>query len=273
LAVDEAEVDASTVPEVLDADETRSDIMTVQESKPATRSRRKPAVPKRRGSSASESSTTSISVSIATNKKPRNTETTQVFQQEENREANADASPPQRSGEKGDPLPATTEKERSHEKPMELSAPPELTMPPDEPMELESTSEESKRADEEPTELVGETKDIVSIVAKEHPSPRPAQPSAELGATGGSQGARLVGDAAKKASTPSLAIDSSIVIDVTVQSLADSKPPVLPEPPEPLPERNTPPPPASRSADPPVPNATKPPREEEKEEGELSEDG
>lgn len=292
MAVDNADVDASVAPDVPEADEPRVDTVETQEQKPTTRSRRKPAAPKRRGSSASETTTTSLSVSIATNTKPRSATAPQTEQLEPDKDGDVPMAPSEQPEEKEAVPSSRTEKEGSldQEKPMELSTPPGPATPSDEAMDLESKSGGSREPDKAPTDFVIETKDITSGGAQEHPSPTPPQPTAEAVSTESRKSVPPVADAVDKAVVSPLANDSNKATDAAAQSVSDSKalvsePFILPSKPaessvpEPsvLPSKSSPIPPPPPTppprAEPPPSKVAKPPREEEKEEGELSEDG
>lgn len=281
---DDVDMDASAAADVPDGDEARSDVMDVQEQKPTMRSRRRPQIPKRRGSSASETTATSASVSIAINaRKPRSGPSPPKFDDE--KEADVEmpivqpAVPPDQEPQEQEPQPSAPRNDKSgsdtSEKPMELSTPPEPVEDPQ--MDVDNNTQDVSVPDEAPKKSVSEPADgepsaaIIDLGPKKPPLPPPDEPSALAEPHGVPTSVR---DATISSTAPA-STESTKDTCTPTQAPADSKPP--PSPAVPLETQTQPaeritPPSAPRQAEKPVMKPPEPAPDDEKEEGELSED-
>ena len=273
VAADDPELDTPAMPDVQDVDEARSELLDVPELKPSTRSRRNVPRLKRRGSSASDTTTTSISISIAANARKPRLPLVPGPEEEKDPDVNMSPAPPSKEPDEEPPAASPKEVERQ-EKPMDISPPPARASPPDVSMEIEQAKEPVAA----PKDTVEENsaKSAVaesSTAAEDVGDPKPADiPTAP----GGNDEPHIVVNK-PEADGVSKPIDSAKDVPTVAfptPAPVDTKP--VSPPPEPRPAPPEPkaiPPPSHPVVKAP---AAKPPqtsRVEEKEEGELSEDG
>ncbi|EKM54044.1 uncharacterized protein PHACADRAFT_257635 [Phanerochaete carnosa HHB-10118-sp] len=163
------------------------------------------------------------------------------------------------------------------ERPMELSTPPETAE--DVPMNVEKGAQNVSAPDETPTTFVSRTTDGGQNGAMDGSSPKGAPQllaDESNGALIKSHGAPSQVKDDTMAGTAIDPAESSKNARAPTHAPADSKPPpssVSPPETEKLPEENEPPQPASSPAENPGVRPPEPAHEDEKEEGELSEDG
>lgn len=270
---EDVEMDAAPATNVPDADEARSDV--AEEQKPTTRSRRKPAAPKRRGSSASETTATSISVSIAMNaRKPRSLPGP-ARPEDEKDEAETAPLPPAEPPEAARPPAPQTNKSGSDtsEKPMELSTPPETVA--EVLMAVEKIIPNASIPDKALKDAVGKLADREHSATTDDPAPKepPPPPPRESDTPADSRG--VAKDTTQTSTTPTIA-ELTKDTRAPTQAPADSKPPPSPGislRAQDRPPKNEPPRAVAKPVEKPAVKPAAPAPVEEKEEGELSEDG